>query len=77
MTDACPLCGGDKTSGHTTITVDQGSTVIVVRKVPAKICQQCGESWIERETARRLEALVRECHEKSTEVEVLHWPDAA
>ncbi len=79
MTDqsVCPLCGGEQRPGHTTMTIDLEKAVIVVRKVPAEVCQQCGESWIDHETARRLEGLVEEVRRKPTEVEILHWPDAA
>ncbi|BCX81687.1 HTH-type transcriptional regulator/antitoxin MqsA [Methylomarinovum caldicuralii] len=73
----CPLCGGDKTPGYTTITIDLASGVIVVRKVPAQVCQQCGESWIGQETARHLEKLIQEARKKAPEIEVLNWPDAA
>lgn len=75
--DICPLCGGDKTSGHITFTADLDSGLVVVRKVPAKVCQQCGENWIEHETAKRLEKLVQDAQEKQAEVEIVQWHDAA
>ena len=42
-TNPCPLCGGNKTSGKTTFTADLGSGVVVVRRVQATVCSQCGE----------------------------------
>ena len=56
--DRCPLCGGNKTTGVTTFTADLGSGVVVVRKVRATVCSQCGEEWIEDAVARRLEQVV-------------------
>jgi len=67
----CPLCGGDKKSGKTTYSVDLGSSVVVVRNVPAKICSQCGEVWIDAETAKKLESLSQEAKNKGTQVEVV------
>ncbi len=75
--DLCPLCGGQKMLGETTFTADLESCLIVVRKVPAKVCEQCGESWLEQKTAKKLEELVQEARKKEAEVEIVHWPHAA
>ena len=69
-TNQCPLCGGNKTSGKTTFTADLGSGVVVVRRVQATVCAQCGEEWIDDETARCLEKVVDEARLKNSEVEV-------
>jgi YgiT-type zinc finger domain-containing protein len=69
--DQCPLCGGNKTSGETTFTADLGSGVVVVRRVRATICSQCGEEWIDDATARRLEEVVNAARAQHREVEVI------
>ena len=66
----CPLCGGQKVHGKTIYSVDLGFGVVVVRNVPATICDQCGEEWIGSEIARKLEKLVEEAREKKLLVEV-------
>jgi YgiT-type zinc finger domain-containing protein len=66
----CPLCGGNKTSGETTFTADLGSGVVVVRRVQATVCSQCGEEWIDDKTARRLEQIVNEARSQHREVDV-------
>ena len=68
--DQCPLCGGNKTTGATTFTADLGSGVVVVRRVQATVCSQCGEEWIDDATSRRLEQVVNEARLKHSEVEV-------
>ncbi len=67
----CPLCGGERAPGKTTYTVDLGSGVIVVREVPAMVCTQCGEEWIDGATASRLEGIVEEARRGRRQVEVL------
>lgn len=67
----CPICGGRKHPGTTTYTVDLGTGVVVVRNVQAKICSQCGEEWIDHETAQKLETIVEEARAKQRQVEVL------
>lgn len=69
-TNVCPLCGGHKTSGTTTFSADLGSGVVVVRNVRATICGQCGEEWIDDETAKKLERIVAEAREKRLQVEI-------
>ena len=66
----CPICGGNKTSGETTFTADLGSGIVVVRRVSATICSQCGEEWIDDATARRLEQVVNEARFGRREVEI-------
>lgn len=67
----CPICGGHKHPGTTTYTVDLGTGVVVVRNVQAQLCSQCGEEWIDHQTAQRLEAVVQEARTKQRQVEVL------
>lgn len=66
----CPICGGTKRPGKTTFTAELGFGVVVVRRVPATVCSQCGEDWINDKTAAKLEALVTEARKKRLQVEV-------
>ena len=68
--DQCPLCGGNKEAGVTTFTADLGSRVVVVRKVRATVCAQCGEEWIDDAVARRLEQVVNDARVQRRELEV-------
>jgi YgiT-type zinc finger domain-containing protein len=74
--ELCPLCGGTKTAGATTYTVDAGGGVLVVKDVPARVCEQCGEAWFDDATMKRLETLVEEARHQSVEVEVLRYKKA-
>jgi YgiT-type zinc finger domain-containing protein len=66
----CPLCSGRKTDGTTTFTADLGSGVVVVRRVRATVCSQCGEEWIDDAAARQLEQVVNEARLHHREVGV-------
>jgi YgiT-type zinc finger domain-containing protein len=68
--DQCPLCGGKKTAGTTTFTADLGSGVVVVRRVRATLCSQCGEEWLDNEAALELERIVADARARRHEVEV-------
>lgn len=73
----CPLCGGEKEPGTTTFTVDLSFGVLVVRDVPALVCSQCGEAWIEDEVAAQLEALVADARRRKSVVEITRWEQVA
>jgi len=67
------MCGGHKEAGLTTFTADLGENLVVVRRVPATVCNQCGEEWLNNETAKQLEAIVEEARAKKHQLEVLSF----
>lgn len=67
----CPLCGGNKREGKTTFSADLGASVVIVRNVPAMVCTQCGEAWINPKTAKKLEEVSREARSRGAQVEVV------
>lgn len=67
----CPLCAGCLGYGTTTFTVDYGDGVVVVRHVPAQVCEQCGESWIEDTVSEKLQLIVKDAKSKRHQVEVI------
>lgn len=75
--DLCSVCSGKKKQGTTTFAVDLGSGVIVVRHVPAIICQQCGMDWIDDDAAEILERIVDDVRDKNTLVEVKEYSTIA
>ena len=68
---SCPLCGGEKTGGKTTITVDLGYGVVVIRDVPATVCALCGADWIGVAIADKIERIVEEARQKHSQMEVI------
>ncbi len=70
----CPLCGGGKAPGTTTFTAELGFGVVVVRKVKAQVCGQCGEAWVAPDAARKIEEIVERARRDHHQVEVLEMP---
>ena len=75
--ERCPICGGKKNLGETVFTADLQTGVVVVRKIPALICSQCGEEWLDNDVANQVETLVNEAKRRQPQVEVLTFPKAA
>ena len=68
--DCCPLCGGRKRPGRATFATDLGFGVVVVRNVPALVCDSCGEQWVEDSVAEELEVLVADARSRRQQVAV-------
>ena len=51
----CVMCKhGETEPGTTTITLERGTLTLVTKGVPAQVCSNCGEAYVDEETTRRL-----------------------
>ena len=54
----CFYCKGQTIETTTKFIVDLGACVVIVKNVPARVCQQCGEASYSSEVAKQLEKIV-------------------
>jgi len=45
---------GDTAPGTVTVTLQRGDTVVIVRDVPAAVCRNCGEYYLDEAVASKL-----------------------
>jgi len=64
----CPICGGEKEASTTSFTIDYKEGLALVRDVPATVCLQCGEEWINDEVASKLEEIVALTKKQNQEI---------
>ena len=51
----CVICRQAETeTGHTILTLTRGKLTLVVRNVPARVCPNCGEAYLDETTATQL-----------------------
>ena len=52
----CAICKqGRVVAGTTTVTLERGATtVVVIKAVPAGVCDNCGEEYFDETTTRKL-----------------------
>ena len=55
---------------RSSVAVDLGFGVVVVRGVPATVCSQCGADWIDDAISEKLETIVDDARQKHNLVEV-------
>ena len=70
----CTICKtGHTHAGTTTVTLQRDNTVVVIRDVPAEICEDCGEYYLSDAIARRVYADAGEPARRHVEVEIQRY----
>lgn len=70
----CLICKqGDTSSGTTTVTLQRGNTTVVIKEVPAAICNNCGEYYLDALTSERTFTLAEQSVTHGAEIEVLRF----
>ena len=65
----CVICNlGETRPSTTTMTLERGDTTLVVKQVPAQVCENCGEAWLNEDTVAHLETLLETTVSNGTEV---------
>ena len=65
----CVICNLGRTRpGTTTMTLERENSTLVVKQVPAQVCENCGEAWLEEDTVAHLESLLETMVSNGTEV---------
>lgn len=73
----CVMCKyGETQPGTTTMTLERGETTIVVKNVPAEVCQTCGEAYVDQATTRELLHLVEEAARTGVQVDIRRYAAA-
>jgi len=74
----CPSCGGVMIKGRINLPYEIGEDkVIVVKGVPAWVCEQCGDSFVEIEVARKVEKIVEAAEKDGVTLGFVEYREAA
>lgn len=70
----CVICKtGQLSAGSASVTLQRGETTVVIKNVPADVCDNCGEYYLSEEMTERVLELGGSAVKKGVEVEVLRW----
>jgi YgiT-type zinc finger domain-containing protein len=70
----CVICKTGQTHpGTTTVTLQRDKTVVVIRDVPAEICDDCGEYYLSEPIASRVYADADSTVQRRVEVEIQRY----
>lgn len=67
----CSVCRyGVFAHGHTTVTLERGSATLVFKRVPAQVCDNCGEAYVDEAVSAQLLAAAEAAVRAGVQVEV-------
>lgn len=67
----CVICkNGETQPGEATVTLQRGAATVIVKGVPADICENCGEHYLSEQIADRVLSEAENAVAKGTEVEI-------
>lgn len=61
--DSCSFCRGKLEEGEMEFVARVESEVVVIKRVPAYVCENCGESYFTSETSRKIDKVMKDFHE--------------
>ena len=60
MPDQCSFCKGTLRKGKTEFMTRIGSEIIVIKDIPAFVCDQCNESYFTPDSSRKIDQIIKE-----------------
>ena len=70
----CVLCKHGMTKpGKTTVVLQRGETSVIIKDVPAEICENCGEYYLAADVTETVLNLAEEAVHRKSEVEILRF----
>jgi YgiT-type zinc finger domain-containing protein len=73
----CFFCKGDTEQKRKTHAVTLEHCVIIVKNVPALVCEQCGEVYFTDEVMQNLESIIDRLEHIIKEVAIVDYADGA
>ena len=73
----CAICkNGETQAGTATVTLERDGTTVVIKGVPARVCQNCGEEYVDEAIASRLLKTADDAARSGVQVDVRHYATA-
>ena len=74
----CVVCKhGETADGFATVTIERDALTFVVKKVPARVCNNCGEEYVNEQIAAELFRSASDISKSGAELDVRHYLKAA
>lgn len=70
----CVVCKvGETRPGRATVTLERAGVTLVIKGVPAQVCGNCGEEYVDEETTDRLLRAAEEAAQAGVQVDVREY----
>ncbi|SMD46074.1 YgiT-type zinc finger domain-containing protein [Aquiflexum balticum DSM 16537] len=68
----CSICkNGHTKPGKVTVTLERDNTIVLLKDVPAEVCQNCGHYYLDSATTKLVMDKAQEAYDKGAELEVV------
>ena len=73
----CVICKkGSTEPGATTVTLERGGLTMVIKGVPAQVCKNCGEAYVDERVASELLISAEQAAKAGAQVEIRQYVTA-
>ncbi|MHB8160825.1 MAG: type II toxin-antitoxin system MqsA family antitoxin [Thermoleophilia bacterium] len=70
----CVICKqGEAYPGEVTVTLQRGESTIILKNVPAEVCENCGEYYLSEDITEQVLSRAEEAVKSGAEVEILRF----
>jgi len=70
----CVICKtGEIHPGCAIVTLNRDGATVIIKSVPADVCDNCGEYYLSEEMTAGVLSLAEDATRKGAEIEVLRW----
>ncbi|MBN1980391.1 MAG: type II toxin-antitoxin system MqsA family antitoxin [Chitinivibrionales bacterium] len=70
----CAICrNGQTVQGTITIVMERSGTTVIIKDVPAEVCDNCGEEYISSDINKRLLEKAEKAIERGVDIELLRF----
>ncbi len=70
----CAVCKQGMTGpGKATVTLERNGSTLVFKHVPARVCENCGEEYVDEEAARRVLKIADEAARAGVQVDIREY----
>jgi YgiT-type zinc finger domain-containing protein len=70
----CVICRqGETQPGTTTVTLERGGMTLVIKGVPARVCDNCGEEYVDERVTEQLLATADQAAQAGVQVDVRQY----
>jgi YgiT-type zinc finger domain-containing protein len=70
----CAICkNGTTQPGHVTVLLQRGDTTVILKGVPADVCENCGEYYLSTEVTAQVLERAEAAVKNGAEVEILRF----
>ncbi len=71
----CKMCSAELKKSKVNHIIDFDDHIIIIKAVPALVCEQCGEYFLENDIALKIEKMIENVYQNHAEVFIVKFDE--